>query len=176
MRLAVVGRVRARVCFSRLMDESERSRSRAGAHVGPGSVLGQGRVGDNGTSPAAPRRRQTGLPDKEAIDRRAVRNHSFAQSVVSDTPTHAVFAYARVRVTLRDKCLSDNTNKKSQPFIYKRNLQILLISSCKCKKEWPRPRQISVELAGSKLQRRGRVELHRGVSFSCFKYLQVNIL
>lgn len=121
MRLAVVGRVRARVCFSRLMDESERSRSRAGAHVGPGSVLGQGRVGDNGTSPAAPRRRQTGLPDKEAIDRRAVRNHSFAQSVVSDTPTHAVFAYARVRVTLRDKCLSDNTNKKSQPFIYKRN-------------------------------------------------------
>lgn len=50
---------------------------------------------------AAPRRRQTGLPDKEAIDRRAVRNHSFAQSSVSNTPTHA---YARVRVTLRDKC------------------------------------------------------------------------
>lgn len=79
------------------MDESERSRSRAGAHVGPGSVLGQGRVGDNGTSTAAPRRRQTGLPDKEAIDRRAV----FAQSSVSNTPSHA---YARVRVTLRVKC------------------------------------------------------------------------
>lgn len=68
---------RARVYFSRLMDESERSRSRAGAHVGP-RVRPWTRSG----------RRQTGLPDKEAIDRRAVRNHSFALSAVSNTPTH----------------------------------------------------------------------------------------
>lgn len=61
MRLAAVAR------------EGERSCSRAGAHVGPGSVLGQGRVGDNGTSTAAPsraadkpvcliRRRSTAVP------------------------------------------------------------------------------------------------------------------
>lgn len=84
----------------------------------------------------------------------------------------------------------DNTNKKSQPLIYKRNVQnsnkcIFLISSCKCKKEWPRPRQISVELDGSKLLRRGRVfEVKSSliaagwasVVLNTVLYLQVNIL